>query len=64
MAENKQLDELEQDPGLAPGHAAIKDLEPEHDEAASVERGIFHRRRRRHPWPRGDHAVLGRDRAG
>lgn len=41
MAENKQLDELEQDPGLAPGHAAIKDLEPEHDEAAAVERGIF-----------------------
>ena len=39
MDENKQPDELERDPRLTPGHAAIEDLEPEMEEAAAVEGG-------------------------
>ena len=39
MDENKQPDELERDPRLTPGHAAIEDREPETEEAAAVEGG-------------------------
>jgi hypothetical protein len=39
MDETKQRDELERDPGLTPGHAAIADLEPDTEEAAAVEGG-------------------------